>query len=151
MPVGAVKNFMAASATTNMRMEDIVNACEALHHLIDGEDDYRIHQEVVDAGVVPRLVALLDQMTSHDCLNYILSILYNIALGTFDQAKAVVSAGAVDKVISLLGSPYPHVANEAVLVLANIAAKGPELGEHVMEKGIVKPLLALIKPDSSVS
>lgn len=142
---------MAASAATNMRMEDIVNACEALHLLI--EDDNRINQEVVDAGVVPRLVALLDQMTSHDCLNlYILSILYNIASGTFDQAKAVVSAGAVDKVISLLGSPYPHVVNEeAVLVLANIAAKGPELGEHVMEKGIVKPLLALIKPDSSVS
>ncbi len=61
MPVGAVKNFMAASAATNMRMEDIVNACEALHHLI--EDDYGIHlKEVVDAGVVPRLVALCNEL-----------------------------------------------------------------------------------------
>jgi importin subunit alpha-2 len=43
------------------------------------------------------------------------------------------------------------VSEQAVWALGNIAGDGPELRDHVIEQGIIKPLLTLIKPDTSVS
>ena len=75
----------------------------------------------------------------------------NIASGTSNHTKAVVSAGAVGGLISFLGSPDSVVANQAVWALGNIAVDGPELRDYVIEQGLINHLITLIKPDAPVS
>ncbi len=72
-------------------------------------------------------------------------ILTNIASGTADQAKAVVSAGAVAGIISMVCSLDGRVADNAGFQLAWLASRRQELQEE-----IIKPLLMLIKPDTPV-
>jgi importin subunit alpha-2 len=51
----------------------------------------------------------------------------------------------------LLGSSHQVLAEQAVWALGNIAGNGPELRDHVIELGIINPLITLIKPDAPVS
>jgi importin subunit alpha-2 len=64
--------------------------------------------------------------------------LTNITSGTSLETKAFVSAAAVTRFISSLGSPHPVVAYQAVWALGNIAGEGPELRDHVFEQDIIK-------------
>jgi Armadillo/beta-catenin-like repeat len=71
--------------------------------------------------------------------------LTNITSGSSKEAKVVVKAGAVPGLISLLGSPHPKVADKAVLALGNISVDRPKMREHIIQEGIIEPLLLLIK------
>ncbi|XP_046649765.1 importin subunit alpha-1-like [Daphnia pulicaria] len=151
-------NHMAAD---NMTIEDIVNgihsrdenkevtATHAACKILTRNELYPPIDILINADVVPKLVEFLSRVNNPGLqLNSTLA-LTNIVSGTSDQTKAVVSAGAVPGLLSLLDSPHPVVAEIAIRALGNIAIDRPEHRDNVIEHGFIGKLSALIKPETS--
>lgn len=77
--------------------------------------------------------------------------LTNVASGTAEQTHVVVKHGAIPKLVALLKSAAPNVAEQAVWALGNIAGDGPMARDLVLGHDAMPLLLELIKPDTSVS
>lgn len=103
---------------------------------------------MVQAGLVPVMVQFLLNDSCPSLQFEAAWALTNIASGTAEQTDTVVKAGAVPLFIRLLQSPHTNVCEQAVWALGNIAGDGPALRDMVLNLGILKPLLALVKADA---
>lgn len=53
------------------------------------------------------------------------------------------------KFAALLNSPFPHIVEQAVWAIGNIAGDGPEARDLVLSHGVMNYLLKLIEPEPS--
>jgi len=108
-------------------------------------------QHIIDAGIVPKLVAFL-RCADHPGLQFEASwALTNIASGTTEHTREVIKNGAVPIFISLLASPSEDVREQAVWALGNIAGDSTECRNMVLQAGILQPLLVLCDQNSKIT
>lgn len=108
-------------------------------------------QPIIQAGIVPKLVAFLTCADNAGLQFEASWALTNIASGTTEHTRVVIKHGAVPIFISLLASPSDDVREQAVWALGNIAGDSTDCRNMVLEAGILDPLLQLCKQDSKLS
>ncbi|XP_018299938.1 importin subunit alpha [Mycetomoellerius zeteki] len=157
-----LSNKAAVSSPSALSIDEIVNhinssdeslqllAVQTCRKLLSRERNPPIN-DIIEGGIVPRCIELLDNDDNIALQFEVAWVLTNIASGTSLQTQNVVKYGAIPKLVKLLKSTSPVVAEQAVWALGNIAGDGPYARDLVLVHDALPILLDLIKPNTSMT
>jgi len=115
-----------------------------MDHLLARQGPDPLIQRVVESGVLPKLVELLQRDDDYNLQKKASDILTNVALGTSKQVEEIVRLGAIPSLVHLLGSPDSKIPESAAWALGNIASDGFDHRDLVLHAGAMQPLLKLL-------
>jgi importin subunit alpha-1 len=138
-PLDVLRPALPVLAHVLMNSDDqdtIIDATWALSYLSDG-DNTRI-QSVVDLGVIPALLAML-QSSKNQFIVPALRTLGNIVSGDDRQTQAVVDAQVIPALLPLLAHSKKNIRKEACWMISNVAAGTPSQLNYLMTLKEVLP------------
>ncbi|KAH7491851.1 hypothetical protein PRIC1_002680 [Phytophthora ramorum] len=141
----------ASAAQSQARFETLkeIRVLLATH-----ENDYEAVEQIIESGIVPVMVALLNSAsplasatrTGGEVYREILWCLTNIASGQYEHTKLVLPA--VPRLLQFLEGSNHALAEHAAWVLGNIAADCEEFRQQLIANGAVLPLVKLLSNPS---
>lgn len=134
----------AVELLNSTNLEHVFKGVQLIRKMLSVESGPPI-QKVIEAGVVPRFVQLLDLDERPDIQFEDAWALTNIASGSQMQTRTVLDANAVPKFIRLMKSPSDDVRDQAIWALSNIAGDSPQFRDIVIEAGALQPLLEILE------
>lgn len=133
----------------SVRPDEQFHAVQAARRMLSKDKNPPINDLII-AGIVPVLVQALSSESS--LLQFEAAwALTNIASGTSEQTRTVVSQGAVPLLVQLLYSPHTHVCEQAVWALGNITGDGAACRDYVINQGVIDPLLKFVHVDTPLT
>jgi len=146
-----LRQMCSPQAPVEMQLKAVTD----FRKLLSVERDPPIEQ-IINCGVVPRLVQLLQPTQLNDPNVFKLQFeagwaLTNIASGESKHTQCVVTHGALPLFIRLLQSEDMDVKEQAVWALGNIAGDSPTYRNDSLDAGIIPHLLKIFTPQARLS
>ncbi|AYV86548.1 MAG: hypothetical protein Sylvanvirus3_2 [Sylvanvirus sp.] len=147
------------SSSSFQTVEEKMNYIQELKHMIESNDSSiqvdgttRLRrllsiskdppiQEVLESGMLPRLVSFLSCFQFPILQFETLWALTNIASGTTPQVQELLRYDVIPTFIHLVGSPHEDVREQAIWVLGNIAGDSAPYRDEVLKQGALHAIL----------